>query len=455
MTTTPPPAASSATSATPAAPTTPPTAAADTGPGTTSPTRALPDYDGRGEEPTTAGDVALWVPRVIFFPLYLLSEYAVRRPLGWLITTAEQKQWASVVRDFFLFGEDKKIGVVPTAFVDFGFRASVGVYTFWDDFLKSGHDLRFHGTFFGFDWLQGTFADRIWLDKDKTARVDFRVDGTHRPDQLFGGIGSRTLNADKTRYAIDRLQVGPVFDVMWWRGSRLRALTGVRYMNFRNGTCCDDPSLVDAAQAGKTQLPPGFAGYTAAFQRGELTIDTREDRPAAQNGFRLELEVEPGADVTRAQSTWVKYGGTVGGFFDVTGHQRTVSLSATLLFADPLGREPVPFTELVQLGGAGYMRGFLPGRLMDRSAAVATLKYRWPIWASLDGTVQMATGNVFSQGLQNFDWDLLRLSANIGIETVGQADHTFELLFGGGTETFTDHAKITSFRLVFGTNKGF
>ena len=56
--------------------------------------RAVPDYDGR-PEPTTAGDIALWVPRVVLFPLYLVSEYLIRRPLGWLISTGEREHWPS------------------------------------------------------------------------------------------------------------------------------------------------------------------------------------------------------------------------------------------------------------------------------------------------------------------------------------------------------------------------
>ncbi len=101
------------------------------------------------------------------------------------------------------------------------------------------------------------------------------------------------------------------------------------------------------------------------------------------------------------------------------------------------------------------MRAYLSGRLMDRSAAVSTLKYRWPIWAGLDGTIQVATGNVFGAGLKDFDWNLLRLSSAVGIETIGSPDHTFEVLTGLGTETFADGTKISSVRLVFGTNRGF
>lgn len=46
------------------------------------PKRDLPDYDGRGPEPTTAGDVLLWVPRVALFPLYATTELLVRQPIG-------------------------------------------------------------------------------------------------------------------------------------------------------------------------------------------------------------------------------------------------------------------------------------------------------------------------------------------------------------------------------------
>ena len=132
-----------------------------------------------------------------------------------------------------------------------------------------------------------------------------------------------------------------------------------------------------------------------------------------------------------------------------------MSLSVATLFADPLSGNEIPFTEQVVLGGSGPMRGYRYGRLVDRSAAIATLKYRWPIWVFLDGSAQLATGNVFGPQLGNFDPKLLRLSGALGIETVGAVDHTFEFLIGFGTETFDDKAKVDSFRLVFGTNKGF
>ena len=66
-------------------------------------------------------NAALWVPRVILFPLYAVSEYVVRRPLGWLVSTAERERWPTLIIDFFTFG-NRQGGVVPTLFIDLGMR---------------------------------------------------------------------------------------------------------------------------------------------------------------------------------------------------------------------------------------------------------------------------------------------------------------------------------------------
>ena len=419
-----------------------------------SPKRELPDFDGRGEPPTTAGDVLLWVPRVVFAPFYFVSEFVIRRPLAWLITTAERKQWPTAIRDFFLFGPDKKAGIVPTAFLDFGFRASVGFYAFWDDLLGKGNHLRLHASTLGVDWLQGAIADKIPVGKKSF--FDLRLEGIHRPDYVFHGMGPRTLQGDRMRFGIDQVQGKTVFETFWWKGSRATIEGGVRYVDFRDDACCEDPSVVSQVRAGRFPAPPGFdAGYTAAFQRAELTVDSRDERPASQTGVRLELQAEQGSNVRRSTDNWIKYGASAGAFLDVKNN-RTLSLSATTLFVDPVSDgATIPFTEQIVLGGSGPMRGYLYGRLVDRSAAIATLKYRWPIWIFLDGTMQASVGNVYGAGLRDFEAKLLRFSGAVGIESIGSADHTFEFLFGLGSETFDQGASLNSVRLLFGTNRGF
>ena len=46
------------------------------------PRRDVPNYRQLDSEATTAGDVLIWVPRVILLPAYLVTEYALRAPVG-------------------------------------------------------------------------------------------------------------------------------------------------------------------------------------------------------------------------------------------------------------------------------------------------------------------------------------------------------------------------------------
>lgn len=416
--------------------------------------RELPDYDGRGPAPTTAGDVAIWVPRVVLSPAYFVSEFVLRRPLGALIAGAERAGLPGLLYDFFTFGPDHKAGIVPTALVDFGFRPSVGVYAFWDDALARGNDLRLHASTWGTDWLAGGVADRIHLSRDPYDRVVVDVSGSRRPDYAFFGIGPSTRETDLVRYGASQLESSVGVDERLWRASSLHAKVALRSVDFHRGELGRDAVLDDAIAAGTLPSPPAFdRGYTAVVSGVRAALDSRRPRPASGSGVRVEIEGTEGADMRRSAS-WVTYGGSLGGFLDLNERGRVVSLSVTARFADPLGHGDVPFTELVTLGGS-TMRGFYPGRLYDRSAAVASLAYRWPIWIWLDGAMRFEVGNVFGEHLRDFKPGLLRFSGAVGLESVGSPDNSLQILFGVGSETFESGGKIDSFRLVIGTTHGF
>ncbi|MEO8874523.1 MAG: BamA/TamA family outer membrane protein [Polyangiaceae bacterium] len=423
------------------------------------PKRAVPDYDGKGGEPTSADDVLLWIPRVILSPLYFVSEFLVRRPLGAIISAAEKANLPDVLYDFFAFGPDHKAGIAPYALIDFGFKPSVGIYAFWNDAGFKGHDLVLHAATWGPDWLAGGLTERFRFgDPKEASSFSFNAVGIRRPDYVFYGLGPRTLQHSESRYSSDSLDGNVALDLAVWRATRLNAAVGMRSVSFSDGASDQgDPTLITQVGHDIFPVPPGFArGYTIEYNQVGVAFDNRLPRPKPGSGIRLELNGLQGNDVRQNPgSGFVRYGATAGGFYDLNDHGRVVSLSVAAQFADPLGKEPVPFTELVSLGGYDYMRGFFPGRLIDRSAAVATLKYRWPIWAFIDGSIQIATGNVFGIHLDELEPKLLRLSGAIGIETLGSPDNSVNLLFGAGTETIEHGMQIDTFRIVAGTNRGF
>ena len=145
------------------------------------------------------------------------------------------------------------------------------------------------------------------------------------------------------------------------------------------------------------------------------------------------------------------WGAVAGAVSDVTGKGRILSLGVLALFADPLGSQPVPFTDLVVIGGTEPFVGFLKGRLRDRSALGAQLSWRWPVFAYIDGVAGVGFGNVFDAHLSNFRWDLLRLSAELGIRTAAAlGPSNFQFVIGIGTEPFNQGLRLTSFSLAFG-----
>ncbi|HVY49651.1 MAG TPA: hypothetical protein VHB21_27345, partial [Minicystis sp.] len=413
------------------------------------------DYSGRPSA-TTAGDVLIWIPRVLFFPVYLVAEYAIRWPLGTMTVFVEQHKLIETLADIFVFGPDKNIGVVPTGLIDFGFRPSVGVYFFYDDFIAKNNALRVHLATGGTDYLRGTVTDRVGIDKN--AYLKLRFEGTDRPDFVYYGLGPRALETSRSRYREVSFEETVGLAAQVRDGNGFEVYASVKDARFdANGDCCGDPSLSSMVRAGLSDIPPGFGGYTALRQGLWFSLDSRKPRPQPGTGLRLEGNVEHDFDMRApGESRWVRWGGSVGGFVDLTGHNRVLSLSLATELADPLGDEPVPFTELASLGGdVDPMHGFLQGRLLDRSSLAATLEYRWPVWSFLDGSAQFAVGNVFGEHYEGFEPDLLRMAFTLGLRSTGSRDHSFNVMIGSGTETFKDGATLNSFRFLFGATRGF
>lgn len=437
--------------------------------------RPVPDYDNRGDEPTTAGDVLIWVPRVALSPLYFVSEFVVRRPLGFVATTVEKNHLPTLLVDFFTFGPERNAGIVPTFLIDFGFRPSFGFYFWWNKAFADNNDIRIRAATGGFDWLKLNVRDRIHLSRNET----FNVIGafSRRPDHSFWGLGPES-GPESGRYKRELLDGALSYEAGLWRSSSFSAAMGVRDMSYDpNSHALGGVSLRERIDSGVILEPPGLdTGFTVFYQAIDAALDTRRLRHLQQfrpgsdfesppgTGVRLALRGEHDASWRRlppAQQSgnihphWVKYGGALSGFWDITGEQRVLGLSVLSDFVDPIDSSEIPFTELASLGGPRALRGFRTERFLDRSAVAANLEYRWPVWVFFDGVMDFTVGNVFGPHLNGFDWPLLRGSYDIGIQTVGSTDHVFEILFGFGTKPLGETFAIEQYRFVIGASSGF
>ncbi|HET9957965.1 MAG TPA: hypothetical protein VFQ61_25885 [Polyangiaceae bacterium] len=430
--------------------------------------RPLPDYDGRPDARRPA-DVVLWIPRLLLSPAYVVAEFVIRRPLGFLITEAERAQLPSALYDFFAFGPDHKAGFTPIAFVDFGFEPSVGLYAFWDDAGFKGHDLRVRGSTWGSAWLAGTVTERFRFSEHQSLTLSGTL--IRRPDYAFYGIGPDSRESQISRYGSDRADARVLLRTALGGANLIETSVGYRGARFRPGAYDEDPALPVRVSEGAFALPPGYQdGYRAVLSALRVVLDTRTESSEAnratqsdeyplrsfEDGARLELEVEHGTDPgTSAPAGWLRYGATIGGFLDLGHRNRVLSLSFAALGADALGARPVPFTELVTLGGPMWMPGFRAGRLYGESALLGTLRYSWPIWMWLDGSLQASVGNVFGEHWAGASLARSRFSGALGLETNNSRDSIFQALVGFGTETFESGASVNSIRVALGARHGF
>jgi hypothetical protein len=426
------------------------TPSAHVAPGTP-PKRPHPDYEGREPESHATEDALLFVPRVVLFPIYLVAEYAVAVPVGALATTAEEKQWPKAIHDALTFGPNQEGGIYPTFLIDFGLRPSIGFHLFWG-FLPVNNRISLDSAWGGAQWWTVAIADRQEFSKNETLVTELRWD--RRPDNPFYGIGPEAPNDLRSRVGTDVLQAS----LTWKRilgPLTLRAGGSVRRLDFKDFTCCGDPALKERVEQGQVPPPPGYEQpYTAAGGEVAAVLDTRRPDIANQSGWRVALGAAPSVDLQRGgRLSWLRYAAGVEGNWDVTGNARVLSLGVITAFVDPLGSEPVPFTELVMLGGNEPFAGYLPGRLRDRSAIVAQLGWHWPVFSYLDGLLAVSVGNVFGPHLQDFSFDLLRLSAELGLGTRRGSASGFEFVIGIGSEPFRNFS-ISSFRLAFGVSYG-
>lgn len=421
--------------------------------------RPRQDY-GAPPEATDVGDIVVWPLRIVLFPLWLVTELVLRQPTGALVRGAEEGRWIQTAEDIFTFGHKGaplgQFSIFPSALFDFGIKPSVGFNADWKYIGAPENSVRLHFGTWGPDWVSLRASDTYEISKDESVFVEGSL--VRRRDNLFFGVGPFSRQDDRTRYNSMVTEVDIGHRRNFWRSSAIQTRAGLRTLLFGDSGCCDDPTLADEVAAGRIDAPGFGRGYRAVFQRVDLEVDSRRPRPAPGSGIRAEVHeesvftVDPLAGEERR--SWVKYGGSVGAAVDVTGEQRVLSLAVAAELADPLAGS-IPFPDLASLGGDSLMPGFLRGRLVDRSSAVAHLQYRWPVWVFLDGVLHAAVGNVFGEHLSGFDVKSTRLSTGVGFRSNGDRSTGFELLFAVGSEPFDDRFQIDSFRLVIGTHHGF
>lgn len=413
--------------------------------------RPVPDYDGRPEVQTTdAGDIAIWIPRVLFAPVYFVTEFVIRQPLNWMMTELERVDALTWILDFFTFGPDRQIGIFPVALYEFGFSPSVGLYMYWDRFLVDENRISIRGSTWGSDWLSLTVNDRFYPSNQTL--VTMRFSAVKRPDLMFRGIGWNATANPRSRYRLEQIDASLRFGQRPWRRTTLDYEVGYRSASFANSRWDDDPGVVDLAQ-----IPPGFrTGYNAARFGAAIVLDSREVRELMTGGIRLGVFAQQNVGFGGIErSRWVTWGTSLTLATDVLGNGRVLSITGEVAFISAFDEDDpqtvVPFTELLDAGGNGPLKGFWPGEIYGESVAAMGVAYVWPIWVWMDAYLRATVGNAFDRYLTDFELERLLFSFDFGVRPRMKGESNFEILFGIGTHPFESGAGVATVRFAIGT----
>src|SRR5262249_54531870 len=146
-------------------------------------------------------------------------------------------------------------------------------------------------------------------------------------------------------------------------------------------------------------LVPGFNRGTQFFRAGaNLHVDSRDNWYRPSSGAL----VEAGFDLTHGlafdDSQYLRFHGALSAVVDLWQRSRTFTVRVEANDIEPFGITPVPFSELVVLGGPDTLRGFRYGRFRNYSSLFAGFEFRWPVWMWMDAALFAEYGGVFGRG---------------------------------------------------------
>ncbi len=402
----------------------------------------VPDYDNRAPAPASAGEIAAWIPRVILFPLYVITEYGIRAPTGYVTTAIERSH--VIDRINAVMHPLPNLSITPSLVVDLGLVTSGGLHLRWSDAGVRGNTVRLLFATGGANFWRLGFTDSFQFAT--RGYVGMTVTYNERNDWRFYGIGSRTFERDEQRFNWARTDVRLFLDWATFHHFGVTAAGGIRYDHF------GAPDIALTLPQGT----PGYDDHGTFYGEASVFADTRHIDAPRSTGARIEGRMTAAADTRNTtERQWI--GGEVEGsvFLEVKHPGRVLGLRTYASMVHPLSSSAVPFVDLPTLGGFETMQGWYWGRFRGESAAVMTASYRYPIWYYLDGMLFAEVGNTFGRNFDGFDFRHLYGSAGLGFRTTGDRDLSFHGLLAFGSSRFDEPFEVRSVHVAFGINRGF
>lgn len=412
------------------------------------------DYDGRPEG-TRAEDVLIWIPRAPLYPVHLVLNYGVRVPIVYLMTKAEEHKVFQRVEDFFTFA-DGKAGFYPVALYDAGRGFWGGLNFFYNDLGREGHSLRATAGIGSNNWILIQAKDSWKIFDGDRGEITFSAAFHRNPTYAFTGLGPDTDIDDQSFFREEKIEGAVDLEVNLEGLNRFSMRADFRRARLGDGR---DPSLFDSGLDYSDAT-----GFDEHFLLGglemRLALDSRhpKDEFTPGSGIRFESWGEYNYGPGDTRLSFFRYGVYPTVLWDITGVNHVMKFGIFAEAVSKTGGEDVPYNELVTLGGAKHMRGFLPGRFRGGSALVYSIEYSWPLLAFADMVLFSEVGNAYNGFYDDFSHDKMALDWGTVLRSSFSREVVAWFGLGFGTNQFNrwdEGFRVDQVRVTFGATHRF
>lgn len=375
-----------------------------------------------------------WAPRALLFV----------PKVGWQVVWAGPRlgMWAydryqvkDRIKGLF-FNDSGTAGLYPVAFVETGFGLNAGARLILRDALGSGARFRVRASYGG--RLRQLYSAKLTTGELLGDRVELELIGEYQlfPKDRFAGIGNGDtrrfdpaavpidpLTSDAavlTRYRHDDWKVEGGMVVGLTRHVAVRASVALKHRTFDDDV--DVEQDVPIFGAYDTARLVGYdTGLYNAYGELELMLDTRRARyfwqsgAAPSAGWRASAFAGYQLGIGDDPSDHARWGVDVQRYFDLYGGDRVLLVRGYVESIAAGELHEVPFVDLPRLGGPVFLRGYDRDRFRDRSLALATIEYDYPIARGLGGYLFVDAGRVY-RSVEDFELDGMRVGFGVGVQ---------------------------------------
>jgi outer membrane protein assembly factor BamA len=385
---------------------------------------------------------ALVFPRLLLLPIRLFFK-AFSYPTEAILSLIEKYRVPHWLHDATTTPDELR-GVRPEIAWSLSFAFAGGIDYFDKRSLGVGTSLDARLVAGGANIVETGIALRP-TPSDLRTQLNLDVGYQQRDDQYFNGIGPVH---EGSRYAIRQLWGGANARERLWRPLTVGLGVQAAIKRFGNGDpragdpgiaqvycvrvrehCVD--GIVDPREV------PGFNRGTQFVRSSvDLLLDTRDNGFEPTAGFFLQGQADYTHGLGFDHSSYFRITGSAGVAISVWQRSHVLVLRATTSVIEPTNDVPVPFSELLALGGPDSLRGFRFGAFRDSSLLWFAAEYRWPIWMYADASLFADYGGTFAQNFGDFSASRMRWDLGAALRVTSRSQFFLRLGiaygFGGG-----------------------